>query len=123
MIREYNPHTDFPTLVSWYLKRGVPIPHVSYLPSTGWIMDEKAAMFMVKTDTAYAILEYYVASPDTTQEERRLMGTALVNHATDVAKKSGYKRVFSWVTHPGSEYVLESNNFNKSQVNFFTKDI
>ena len=68
-VRKYNP-SDYFTVASWWSKQKWPVIPSDHLPEHGFIVDGIAAGFLYKTDSKFALLEFVIANPDTSKEDR-----------------------------------------------------
>lgn len=125
MIRKYNKHSDYNMLAKWWIGHLMDPPSIDFLPENGYIISNKMALFICKTDSKFAILEFYISDPNSSKEERKVLSDLILNYTLDECKKMGYKYVHNFLEHPGSSGTLERNGFNlnSKNVKFYSKEL
>lgn len=96
--QDYNDYLD---ICSWWLKHNWPIINYEMLPSTGFIVEGYCAGFLYKNDSKLAILEFIVSNPEADKQKRSEALDLLLQALINEAKESGYKAIFSSLSHPG----------------------
>lgn len=125
MIRKYNASSDYKMLAGWWMKRTMLPPKAEFLPENGYIVSEKMALFICKTDSKFAILEFFISDPDTSKEQRKVLTDLLVEYVLDECKNLGYSSVYNFLEHKGSCASLERAGFklNSNTVKFYSKEL
>lgn len=105
-IRDFNPETDYPTLVGWWERRKVPVMPVQVMPR-GWVIAaggvDIAMLFLyLCTDGRFAVVEWLTTNPACAYSRfLREDVRKLFFRAEDEAKAHGAKFITSFVA-PGS---------------------
>jgi hypothetical protein len=98
-VRQYKP-SDYISVASWWVMHDWPVIDADHLPKHGFIVDDKAVGFLYMTDSKIAWLEFIVANPNVSKEDRSEALDLVINKLIDLAKELEFKTVFSSVTHP-----------------------
>lgn len=93
-VRKYNS-TDYNTLCSWWEGYKHPIVPQKMLSNCGYIIDDKIACFLYKTNSSLAWLEFMIGNPKLNKETRDESISMLVNKITQDCKDDGYEMIFS----------------------------
>ncbi len=110
MFRPYS-HRDYETLCRWWLGWDWhPVPQSS-LPPTGFVTDERAAGFLYKTDSTIAWVEWVVADPLASKEDRDQSVDALLEKLFDEARQFGFATIFTSSNKPSFLSRLERHGF------------
>lgn len=98
---------DFPTLQKWWDWWGFPQPPKNYLPDEGrgGIMVTKnginiCAGYLFFTNSKMAWLEFIVSNNEYRDKDRKDSKLFLINELTQIAKRKGFKIVFTSITEP-----------------------
>jgi hypothetical protein len=121
LVRTYRK-TDYKTVSNWWNRydewQAVP---EDFLPETGFVAfdsdGEVAAAFCYKTDSGFALLEWHIANPDTTKEQRADALDSIIERAILWGKANNFKAFFSSVKHPRLIARYEKHGFIKSDEN------
>lgn len=70
MLRQFH-ESDYLTIASWMEQRGQLPIHKDMLSGTGLIVDNVACGFLIQTDSALGILEYFISNPYSDETKRR----------------------------------------------------
>lgn len=65
----------------WCQSRGLPALSTQSLPPTGYVYDNTACLFLIKTDAQYSLIDFVVTNPDKSSLERHIALKTLVNQA------------------------------------------
>lgn len=88
---------DYNTLCGWMEKRGLKMCPEGFLPSLGYIIDNKACGFIHKTDSDVCYLDTLIANPDEDTDEAI---DEIVEELCNTVKSLGYKSVISMTRLP-----------------------
>lgn len=105
--------SDYPMLCTWWAKWNFPIPALDVLPSTGYIVDESAAVFIYLTNSPVAWMEWLVSDPECDKELRSAAVDVAIDHAICQAKLTGSKVFFTTSNRPAVSSRLEQHGFVK----------
>lgn len=95
-IRRYED-SDYELMSSWYIKRDLePIPKAS-IPNIGYVAENKAAAFLCVTDSSFCFIEFLIASPETTKEERKKYTHELNLRLFKDAKSLGFNKIINYM--------------------------
>lgn len=104
-IRPFNPVYDYGTVAAWWTAHKWPVLPKIALPPTGFVVvdaDDKmfCAGWLYKTDSPISALEWIVADPLATPEERDSALDVLIEAL--IAKAHEFKKpmIFTSVVHP-----------------------
>lgn len=99
-IRKYVSSQDYFSIAVWWNEqKWTSIPQ-DHLPEHGFIVEGIAAGFLYKTDSKFALLEFVIANPSTSKEERSEALDLIIDNLLNLAKELEFKSVFSSITHP-----------------------
>ncbi len=98
-VRKYSPNDYFEISV-WWKNQGWPGVPQDHLPETGFVVEGIASGFLYKTDSKIAWLEFIIANPSTTKEERSEALDLIIDKLLETAKELNFKNVFSTAQHP-----------------------
>lgn len=115
---------DYETLCDWWTWHRFPIPHKDFLPQngTGGIMVTKdgtniCAGFIYFTNSKLAWAEYVVSNPDYRESDRQEAIIHLIATLTDLARKKGYKAVFTSLKNQSLIQYYEACGYTKGSNN------
>jgi hypothetical protein len=91
----YVPELHFDQVRAWMQFRNEDITPDA-LPQTGFVIPEKAAGFLYRTDSSVAWIEGLVAAPGLSREERSEAVDAVVAAVCQEAKKLGFKMLLGY---------------------------
>lgn len=94
-MRRYKK-SDYPDIGTWYAKKGLNRPAPESLAKVGFIEPGVAAGFLYKCEGGFALLDGYVANPESDKEERDKaldeITAALLAHA----EEKGFRCVLAY---------------------------
>lgn len=104
-------------LCNWWQSHGWPAIPKELLSSRGYIscLNEKPiiAGFLYKDETStFGMMEWIIANPESTQEERTVAFKELVDHVVEEAGKIGVKFMFTVVKSDSLKNRFLENGFN-----------
>lgn len=125
MIRKYDKEKDYKLIAGWWIGRLQDPPRPEFLPENGYIISEKMALFICKTDSKFALLEFFISDPNSSKEQRKVLTDILVEFVTEECKRLGFSCIYNFLEHKGSCAGLERNNFklNSNTVKFYSKEL
>lgn len=101
-IRRIKP-SDHAMIAQWYRDYGQVMPEPSNFSSTGFICDERVALWIYLTNSNMALIEGIIANPNTVPELRRSSLNRLVGFAVDFCIAAGYTNILGITKHPSVE--------------------
>lgn len=114
-MRLIDLNTDYFTLCEWWTKHGhVTVPR-ELLPKTGFIIEDKAACFLYKTDSALAYTNWLVSNPECSAYVAGKACQDLLNACTREAKRSGYNSIFSMASKPSVVKLAEKVGYSSKE--------
>jgi hypothetical protein len=87
MIRSFT-ESDYPTICTWFAKRGRVCPSLEVLSKTGFITQE-AAGFLYLTNSTVGIADVFITDPEAPKEQRRAALELLSQTIISFAKNQG----------------------------------
>lgn len=105
----YVPEQHFEQIRSWLRFRNEDLPPDA-LPKTGFIIPEKCAGFLYRTDSSVAWIETLVAAPGLDKQVRSDAVDAIVTAIIEEAQKLGFKMLMGYTTLDA--VVKRSERFN-----------
>lgn len=105
-MRFIDLNNDYDTLSSWWKEYNWPVIPKDSLPKNGFIIDNTCAGFVYCTDSNIAWLEFIVANPRISRDERKAGLQNLLSGLTGLAKELGYAYVFTSTNHANLEERL-----------------
>ena len=69
--RRYKRETDFETVSNWWVLHGEVPPIEALYPQTGFIVENVAAGFLYRTDSAMAMIEMIIYNPQARRDIRQ----------------------------------------------------
>lgn len=109
--------TDYVSVAKWWLGHKWPVVEKKSLPKTGFIVDNVCAGFLYKTDSSIAWLEFIIANPRSSKEERSEGLNAVIEAAIKHASDEGFTTVFSSLQHPGLINRFKEHGFQERDNN------
>lgn len=100
-IRPFNPQSDYETVKEWWAGQKWTAMPLDYLPKVGMMVPEVCAGWLYQSDSKIAWVEFIIANPNTTKEERSEGLNLLIKGLLDKAKDLGFGAVFTSAQHPG----------------------
>ena len=108
MYRQFE-EADHKTLCGWWKKRGWPELPLAMLPSVGVIVDEKAAGFLIQTDTAVSWLEWIVSDPEAENTGEAV--SEVIRLLTNAAKDLGFAVVMTSINNKRLQQRFEDEQY------------
>lgn len=108
---------DYDVISSWWKSYKFPVIPREALPKNGFIIDETCAGFIYSTDSSISWLEFVVANPSLSKEERKQGLQKLLLGLTGLAKELGYSIIFSSVNHSSLMERYKEVGFEQSDTN------
>lgn len=93
-VRRYV-EADFEQVRSWLEARNMKVFHPAILPSTGFIIDNNAVVFLYKTDSDLCYLENLITNPSSDSAARDKAINLIIEAAFNEANRLGFKFVMS----------------------------
>lgn len=98
----------------WYAEDFAPIP-LNHLPENGIVIysgDKMAcAAWIYRTDSAFCILDWYIANPEIRKKERSDCLDLLISVSKEYIKKLGHLTIFTMSKHSALVSRLEKHGF------------
>lgn len=110
-MRFIDLETDYNTLSSWWKHYNFPVIPKDSLSKNGFIIDNTCAGFIYCTDSNIAWLEFIVANPSISRDQRQNGLIDLISGLTGLAKELGYSHVFTSTNHPNLEKLLVETGY------------
>lgn len=104
---------DFPMIVSWYRKRGLKAPDPRALSDSGFIADERVAVWVFLTNSNMALIDGVIADPETVPSLRRESLTKLIGFCIDFCLQLGYTQIIGVTKHPKIEDLGKKFGFKQ----------
>ena len=118
MVKQVNKEL-YDLICTWWEARSWPVIPWTTLPSNGYVVyeDEKPiiAGFLYLSDSALGMIEWIVASPDTTKEERARGFDRLMEELLKTAKENDIQILYTSLNHPKLIEKYEKHNFVKAE--------
>lgn len=115
-IRLFTP-LDYEMVCSWWNGHDWPSIPLTFLPTTGIIVDNCAVGFIYSTDSKICWLEFIVVDPKSDKTHRREALNILINEAAKIAKEMGHSAIFTSTSHEGLIERYKNNKFNVTDKN------
>lgn len=109
-IRPIKPK-DHATIAQWYRERGQVMPHPSSLSATGFICDERVALWLYLTNSNLAFIEGVISSPNTTKSLRKQSFNKLIGFSVDFCLAAGYTQILGITKHPSVKEIGKRYGF------------
>lgn len=112
----FEPLKHYEEICKWWLNEKFdPIP-LSHLPTNGIVVYSKdkmaCAAWIYKTDSAFCILDWYVANPEIRKKERSNCLDYLIEVAKKTSTTMGFSSIFTTTNHSSLMSRLEKNDFS-----------
>lgn len=118
--RMYTPE-DYSTLETWWKQQNWPPVPADMLPTIGIIacIEDKpvCAGFLYTSNSLTVWMEWMIADPATTKEDRNLALNTLVENLLTYADLQGAKYIMTSIMHPKLVQRLEDRGFIKTDAN------
>lgn len=115
---------DYPVLENWWKFFRFPAPPKEYLPldGKGGIIITKdgidiCAGFIFFTNSKMAWLEYIVSNPEYREKDRKDAIQSVITELTEIAKRQGFKAVFTSLKHSNLIKHYEACGYSKGSNN------
>ena len=115
-IRHFTD-SDYEMVCSWWSGHDWPSIPLTFLPTTGIIVDDCAAGFIYSTDSKICWLEFIVVDPKSDKTYRREALNTLMNEAAKIAKEMGHSAIFTSASHEGLIERYKNNGFKVTDKN------
>ena len=109
-VRRYTS-SDYSSLETWWKDQNWSSVPEDHLPEYGLIVDGIAAAFLYRTDSKFALLEFVIANPNSSKEERSEALDLIIDNLLFVAKELGFSTVFTSLEHPKLLERYEKHGF------------
>lgn len=111
LVRQFD-HTDLATVNRWYEGHEKPGMPLGALPQYGLIVENVAAGFLFTTDGDFAIIEAYVANPQSEKTQRSEALDRITAGLVEHARAQGFKSVLALSRHPAIEARAQRLGFS-----------
>lgn len=110
---------DYPMIASWYQNRKLGAPPWGDLSETGWIADDRAAGWLLLTNSSVAIIEHLITNPNTVPSLRRKSVMNLTGFLVDTAMMMGFTNIVCASKHPSVHKVAKRLGFEETDLKFY----
>lgn len=110
-IQKYSPKKHYKAVASWYHARNMAAPLPDSLPTLGFVVDGKVAGWLYQTDSTVALVDGFIASPDTLPSSRKQAIEVLAGLLLDLAHSLGYHTVLATTSHPTIKKMCHKHKF------------
>jgi hypothetical protein len=111
----FTPEKHYDLVSDWWKFHGWNVLPLTHLSQTGIVVNfdgiPSAAAWIYRTDSAFCLLEWIVASPEIRREKRTEVLNALISKSKEVAKNMGFKSIFVTARHESLISRLTQNEF------------
>jgi hypothetical protein len=118
-VRSFNKDTDYNDVSAWWEKQGWPVLPAEVLSSAGFIVEHEgqrlAATWIFATNCPIYIMEWTVANPDVSWEQRQDAIKLVTDSACDWAKQDGAVQVFTMTKSKRFIDKLQEYGFQKTE--------
>lgn len=121
-VRQIVLEQDYSDLEKWWKdwKFSYSIPP-EMLPKVGLIVEQNGlkicSVFIYQTDSGYCWLNWFLSNKTAKKEQRKQGLEVLINSATFIAKKLGFKAAFITINNAGFESKLKKYGFINQEIN------
>lgn len=122
-LRRYNHRLDYELIVGWYEARGLQAPPADFLSGTGYIMDDRVAAWLYKTDSTVAMIEGVISDPKTVPSLRHQSLTKLCAFMVDAATMLGFNHIIGMTKHSSIANICESLGFKRDDMAIYTLSV
>jgi len=98
-IEKFLPK-HYEEVCGWWKSHGWAPISLEALPTTGFIIPDVCAGFLYSTDSSMCVLEWVISNPKASKEVRSEGLDDLIDALLKKADSSGFKMVFTSVSHP-----------------------
>lgn len=99
-LRKFNIDRDYETLCQWHEMYGIRPPQPENISKFGVVVEGVAAGFLLKTDTCTALLEGFIANPESWDHERDEALDKIAEGLIEEALKQGFKNIVCFTKLP-----------------------
>lgn len=118
MVRAYQP-SDLATLNRWYVARGLAPVTADLLPPTGYLVEDVAAGFYLRTDApGIGFLDGFVTCPTAPLRARREAVVAIAERIVAQAEDEGVTRLCGFTRSRGMCRLVEELGFSPIEGDF-----
>lgn len=117
-VRKYLPN-DYETLQGWMQARGTHMPPPLHLSDRGFLVPGIACIFLYKTFSNLAWLEYFVSNPQATDDERLEAFKAGMAEVKKECKQAGITRILCYTALPAVIAAASVFGFKHNEEPFF----
>jgi hypothetical protein len=114
VVRQYAPQ-DYGLIKSWWEARSFPAIAPTFLPKTGFIVENHAVGFLYRTDSALAWMEWITTNPESDKIERDKALNLLIETLFTEAKRLGHSVLFTSVQDAGLIERYQRHGFALSE--------
>jgi hypothetical protein len=100
-------------IVSWYRERGMKAPDPRALSDSGFIADERVAVWVFLTNSNMALIDGVVSDPKTIASFRRESLIKLIGFCVDFCVQLGYTQIIGVTKHPSIESLGKKFGFKE----------
>lgn len=100
MTVRWKPREHYKAIASWYHARGMEAPSIDRLPELGFIVDNRVAGWLYRTDSTVAMIDAVISNPHTLPSARRQSLKKLAGVLVDTAIALGYPDIIFTSKHP-----------------------
>lgn len=109
-IRPIKPK-DHALIAQWYRERGQIMPSPSSLSTTGFIADERVALWVYLTNSNLALIEGVISDKTSIPSLRRASLNKLIGFAIDFCLAAGYTQIMGITKHPSIDALGKRYGF------------
>ena len=92
-LERWKPKAHYKAIASWYLAQNLEAPDIASFPEIGFIVDNRVAGWIARTDNCTAVIERAVYNPSTLPSTHEAALTTLVGVLLDTVTMLGYTRI------------------------------
>jgi hypothetical protein len=122
MIVRYKPKQHYKAIASWFHAHGLEAPVQDRLPEVGFIVDNRVAGWIYRTDSTVAMIDWVISNPFTLPSERRMSLKKLAGVLVDTAVALGYPDVIFTTTHENIKKIGVDMGFRPTNQQVFILD-
>lgn len=100
MIVRWKPKDHYKAIASWFHARELPAPLPADLPEVGFIVDNRVAGWIYRTDSTVAFIDGIISNPNTLPSQRRQSLQVLAGVLVDYGISLGYRVIIATSSHP-----------------------
>lgn len=119
MIVRWKPKLHYKAIASWYHARDMEAPALHQLPELGFIVDDRVAGFIYRTDSSVALIDGVISNPYTLPAARKLSLEKLAGLLVDTAVQLGYEDIIFTSKNESVKELGERMGFKKTNQQLF----